>query len=195
MGRLTPTRRPNLTSKLDDPGRARIVCAHPTRAERCARPSLKYVLTSERVAGRRRHQGEGFGPATWPALLDDETWNGVRSTFSSKAHSPNLTNVRRYLCCAEPDARRAHTCTKLVACRKALSTRWPWPSGSPLYGAMNAAPNYDAGTPLPPDELGAWDEDLADFEARLASEVVEASDNELSPKGEAGLSAQSSLLV
>lgn len=69
----------------------------PTRAERWTRPSLKYVLTSERVAGRRRHQGQDFGPATWPAILDDETWNGVRSTFSSKAHSPNLTNVRRYL--------------------------------------------------------------------------------------------------
>ncbi len=51
---------------------------------------------------------------------------------------------------------------------------------------MNAAPNYDAGTPLPPDELGEWDEDLAElFEARLASEAVEASDNELSPEGEA----------
>jgi len=69
----------------------------PTRAKRWSRPSLQYVLTSERVAGRRRHQGRDIGPASWPAILDDETWNAVRAVFAGRAGSPNLVNVRRYL--------------------------------------------------------------------------------------------------
>jgi len=69
----------------------------PARADRWTRPSLKYVLTSERVAGRRRHQGREIGPASWPAILDDETWNAVRATFAGRSGSPNLSNVRRYL--------------------------------------------------------------------------------------------------
>jgi len=43
---------------------------------------------------------------------------------------------------------------------------------------LNAPPNYDAATPLGLDQLGEWDEDLADLEARVASDSDDASDTE-----------------
>lgn len=69
---------------------------HPPRAAKWSRPSLKYVLTSERVAGRRRHQGADLGPAQWPAILDEDTWHAVRTALSGRT-GPNLTNVRKHL--------------------------------------------------------------------------------------------------
>lgn len=61
--------------------------------------------------------------------------------------------------------------------------RLPEGLAHPLYLAvretslrrLNAPPEYDASSPLGPDELGEWDEDLARLEADLASEADEAS--------------------
>jgi hypothetical protein len=71
--------------------------------------------------------------------------------------------------------------------------RPPEDLGHPLYLAvrettrrrLNAPPNYDAGTPLGLDELGKWDEDLADLGAGLASDAADVLDDGLSPEVEA----------
>lgn len=44
-------------------------------------PSLKRILTSWTIVGRREHQGEDAGPATWPAVLDEGTWQALRNTL------------------------------------------------------------------------------------------------------------------
>lgn len=44
-------------------------------------PTLKRVLTSLTVAGRREHHGEDAGAAAWDAILDEGTWRAVRNTL------------------------------------------------------------------------------------------------------------------
>jgi site-specific DNA recombinase len=41
--------------------------------------TLKRILTSGRVAGLREHRGEIVGQAVWPAIVDRDTWEQVRT--------------------------------------------------------------------------------------------------------------------
>jgi DNA invertase Pin-like site-specific DNA recombinase len=41
------------------------------------RRSLRKVLLSPRIAGRRQHRGEDVGPAVWPAIVDEVSWRRV----------------------------------------------------------------------------------------------------------------------
>jgi DNA invertase Pin-like site-specific DNA recombinase len=46
--------------------------------------SLRRILCSPRVAGKRELRGEVIGPAVWPAILDERTWTRVRAIFADK---------------------------------------------------------------------------------------------------------------
>jgi site-specific DNA recombinase len=117
----------------------------PTRADRWTRPSLKYVLTSERVAGRRRHQGKDIGKASWPAILDDETWNAVRAVLTGRASSPNLTNVRRYLLSGLAICGRCGTpvSTKVAFNTKKAAYACPAPRDGGCSGVYRTASKVD----------------------------------------------------
>jgi DNA invertase Pin-like site-specific DNA recombinase len=45
-------------------------------------PSLKRVLTSPTIAGRRERRGEDAGPAVWAPILDEVTWRRLQATLS-----------------------------------------------------------------------------------------------------------------
>lgn len=51
--------------------------------------SVWTTLTGPRIAGLRRFRGEVVGTATWPAILDMETWEAVRERISDRARGGN----------------------------------------------------------------------------------------------------------
>lgn len=54
--------------------------------------SVWSVLTGPRIAGLRRFRGAVVGEATWPAILDRDTWDAVRARISARTnvHSNQL---------------------------------------------------------------------------------------------------------
>ncbi|MGW4423998.1 recombinase family protein [Streptosporangium sp. NPDC004631] len=57
----------------------------PVRSERWNTASIKSVLKSPRVAGLRVHLGKVTGAATWPAILDRDTWEAVCARLAENA--------------------------------------------------------------------------------------------------------------
>ena len=55
--------------------------------------SIKKCLCSLRIVGRSQHQGQDIGPAKWPAILDQSTWEGVRKilTDPSRRRLPRVS--------------------------------------------------------------------------------------------------------
>lgn len=55
--------------------------------------SVWSILTGPRIAGLRRFRGAIVGAATWPAILDRDTWEAVRTKISSRSnvHNNRLT--------------------------------------------------------------------------------------------------------
>jgi site-specific DNA recombinase len=47
--------------------------------------SLRRALLSPRVAGLRQHRGEVVGDASWPAILDRDTWEKVKAIYGDPA--------------------------------------------------------------------------------------------------------------
>lgn len=70
--------------------------AHTATGAAWAPFSLRRVLLSARVAGKRQHQGSVIGKAVWPAILDELTWNRVTVILTDPARRVN-GNPRRYL--------------------------------------------------------------------------------------------------
>jgi Recombinase len=63
-----------------------------------SRTSIRQLLLRPRVAGLRQHRGAVVGPAAWPAILDGETYEGLRATLTGpRRRPPGLTNARKYL--------------------------------------------------------------------------------------------------
>jgi hypothetical protein len=46
--------------------------------------SLRRAATSPRVAGLRAYKGEIVGPAVWPAIVDPDTWEQLRTEAASR---------------------------------------------------------------------------------------------------------------
>jgi DNA invertase Pin-like site-specific DNA recombinase len=44
--------------------------------------SIRSILSSPTIAGRRVHQGTDVGPGNWPAILDMDTWQAVRARLA-----------------------------------------------------------------------------------------------------------------
>jgi site-specific DNA recombinase len=62
------------------------------------RTSLRDLLLRPRIAGLRQYQGAVIGPAAWPAILDRDTYEGLRVALTHPNRRPQgLTNVRKYL--------------------------------------------------------------------------------------------------
>lgn len=55
------------------------------------------VLKNPRYAGLRTYRGEVVGPATWPALVDSDTFEAVRAILSVPERRTTLTTARKYL--------------------------------------------------------------------------------------------------
>lgn len=59
--------------------------------------SVVSIITGPRVAGLRRYRGQIAGKAAWPAILDQETWERVCATLSSRAHGKRSNQLKRWL--------------------------------------------------------------------------------------------------
>jgi site-specific DNA recombinase len=44
--------------------------------------SVRSILSSPTIAGRRVHRGVDVGPGNWPAILDMDTWQAVRARLA-----------------------------------------------------------------------------------------------------------------
>jgi site-specific DNA recombinase len=63
-----------------------------------SRTSIRGMLLRPRIAGLRQHQGAIIGPAAWPAIVDRETYEGVRAALTNpQRQPPGLTNARKHL--------------------------------------------------------------------------------------------------
>ena len=63
-----------------------------------SRTSLRELLLRPRIAGLRQYQGAVIGPAAWPAILDRDTYEGLRAILTHPGRRPpGLTNARKYL--------------------------------------------------------------------------------------------------
>lgn len=60
--------------------------------------NLKKLMLRPRLAGLLARHGAIVGPGAWPAILDRDTWEAVRSVLDRKAAGfSNTSNARRYL--------------------------------------------------------------------------------------------------
>ncbi|GAA1446376.1 hypothetical protein GCM10009641_69800 [Mycobacterium cookii] len=59
--------------------------------------TVRGVLKNPRYAGLRTYRGEVVGPAVWPALIDEDTFEAVRAILSVPERRTTLTTARKYL--------------------------------------------------------------------------------------------------
>jgi site-specific DNA recombinase len=63
-----------------------------------SRTTIREMLLRPRIAGLRQYQGAVIGKATWPPILDRETYEGVRAVLNHPhRRPPGLTNARKHL--------------------------------------------------------------------------------------------------
>jgi site-specific DNA recombinase len=59
---------------------------------------IREMVRSPRIAGLRLHQGAVIGTAGWPAIIDRDVWQSLRTLLSDPRRMPHgQTNARRYL--------------------------------------------------------------------------------------------------
>jgi site-specific DNA recombinase len=56
-----------------------------SRGKSWSGPRVRRLLIRARNAARIEHHGEVIGAATWPAILDETTWTGLRATLGNGA--------------------------------------------------------------------------------------------------------------
>lgn len=57
-------------------------------------PAVRHVITKPAIAGLLTYRGEIIGPAPWPAILDQATWQQVRDELSNR--TPRGDNTLKY---------------------------------------------------------------------------------------------------
>lgn len=96
VGILTATRR------LNDRG------AQTTLGNQWSRPSVMKYLKNGRIAGRSTLNGETLARGTWPAILDDETFEQVQQAITARAGTvpprPRVSLVVGIAYCSECDS-------------------------------------------------------------------------------------------
>jgi DNA invertase Pin-like site-specific DNA recombinase len=99
----------------------------PPRGSRWTIPSVRGIVTSDRIAGLRVHKGEVF-PAKWPAIVTPEELEAVRRLLRARGGRRTPESWRRYLlsgglavcgrCGAALHARRRGNGTPVYHCEK-----------------------------------------------------------------------------
>jgi len=156
-----------------------------------SRTSLRELLLRPRIAGLRQYQGAVIGPATWPAILDRDTYEGVRAVLTNpQRRPPGLTNARKHLLsgiatcgiCGSPlkihhggpGAPLAYSCQKNECgkVRRSLHHLDEFVTGLIIarLAAANVQPVSDVGN----DQLG---EQIAAVEARLEQVAIDFADD------------------
>ncbi|MDI5964810.1 recombinase family protein [Streptantibioticus silvisoli] len=59
--------------------------------------SVRSVVTKARVAGLRTHKDEVIGEATWPAILDRQTWEDVCARIAERVDPERSGKLKRWL--------------------------------------------------------------------------------------------------
>jgi site-specific DNA recombinase len=88
---------------------------------------VREMVRSPRIAGLRLHQGAVIGTAAWPAIIDRDVWEALRTLLTDPRRMPaGQTNVRRYL---------LSRFAKCGACEEPL--RVSWRKQAPSYCCKN----------------------------------------------------------
>lgn len=59
--------------------------------------TVSLFLRKPRNAGLRDHNGEIVGAATWPPLVDEETWRAAQAVLDAPGRAPGRKTVRKHL--------------------------------------------------------------------------------------------------
>ena len=59
--------------------------------------TLSLFLRKARNAGLREYGGKIVGPGTWPALVDESTWQAAQSVLGAPGRAPGRKSVRKHL--------------------------------------------------------------------------------------------------
>ena len=59
--------------------------------------TLTHFLRKPRNAGLRAYKGELVGKATWPGLVDEDTWRAAQTVLEAPERKPGRKSVRRHL--------------------------------------------------------------------------------------------------
>jgi site-specific DNA recombinase len=156
-----------------------------------SRTSLREMLLRPRIAGLRQYQGAVIGPAVWPAILDRDTYEGLRAVLTRpQRRAPGLTNSRRHLLsgiaicgvCGSPlrihhggpSAPLGYSCQQRGCGRVRRSLHHLDEFVTSLIVARLTAANIQAPTDVGDDRLG---EQIAAVEARLEQVAVDFADD------------------
>lgn len=94
------------------------------RGNRWTVGAITDLLTSERIAGLRVHQGEVVGEATWPAILPRETWERLLALARARRRSAGrpptrlLSGIARCGRCGEPMRLNGGKRNHVYACKR-----------------------------------------------------------------------------
>lgn len=91
----------------------------PSGGARWRRDSVRAIVTSPRIVGKRIHQGKIAGDAMWPAIVDEKMWKQARARLQSNRPGTTRDDRRRYLLTGGL-ARCAHCDTPLIASTTAV---------------------------------------------------------------------------
>lgn len=143
--------------------------------------TLRRILTSPTVAGRRVSAGEDVGPGQWPAILDPATVEAVRAVFAAGHHRGRvpllaLLSGGRCVCapCSAPmyTARRTNG-VRIYRCLSCYAQVTAEPLEALVEAAiltvLNDATLPDAPPARGPDSIEALDQELADLAADLGA--------------------------
>jgi site-specific DNA recombinase len=59
--------------------------------------TVRRTILNPRYAGLRAYRGEAVGPATWPALVDEDTFEAVKAILSLPERRTTANTARKYL--------------------------------------------------------------------------------------------------
>jgi site-specific DNA recombinase len=102
-----------------------------TGKDRWLTSTVRGMLLSARISGRREHRGQIVGPAAWPAIITVDESEQIRATLNDPARRTNRT-ARRYLLAGKL---RCHHCDeKMVAHPRNGQRRYGCKSGPDFTG-------------------------------------------------------------
>ena len=120
--------------------------------------TLKRILTGPRWAGLSEYKGAVVGPATWPAIIEPETHERLKSLLLDPSRSNGGTTARKYLLVG---------LSYCGLCGKRLLSRSRGHGGQPCYQCINTSPYHGCGS------LSVVGKPLDDLVRDAVFEVVE----------------------
>lgn len=165
---------------------------------------IRRLITNPQYAALRVYQGKVVGPADWPAILDEATWQACvsmvtdperRSTLRQGELRWLLTGTLRCAVCQGPVRAIKNRGVPSYLCKTSFHVSVGAATLHafivPLVLARLAAPDLvDLLAGPAPDEVAAAKAEAAELQARLDGFYAQAADGKLTPTGLAAIEAR-----